>query len=212
MAPGTYTVRLSVENQEFTRSLTVRKDPNSLGSEEEIRAQTEVVLEIRENVSAMADTINQIEWVRKQIFDINALLEDDANAEPVVAAGTALDEKLMALEGNFFDLRQTGQGDSGYYPPQLYSKVPGVARAISQSDFGPTASQVEMHESHTEQIAGHLRRLDGLLRGSRRLQRVAGGEKSPARVCWHAVRRGGVSRFTVLRRSRGGHARTHGSV
>ena len=163
VAPGTYTVRLSVENQEFTRPLTVRKDPNSLGSEEGIRAQTEVVLEIRENVSAMADTINQIEWVRKQISDINALLEDDANAEPVVAAGTALDEKLMALEGNFFDLRQTGQGDSGYYPPQLYSKVPGVARAISQSDFGPTASQVEMHESHTEQIAGHLRRLDGLL-------------------------------------------------
>ena len=163
VAPGTYTVRLSVENQEFTRPLTVRKDPNSLGSEEGIRAQTEVVLEIRENVSAMADTINQIEWVRKQISDINALLEDDANAEPVVAAGTALDEKLMALEGNFFDLRQTGQGDSMYYPPQLYSKVPGVARAISQSDFGPTASQVEMHESHTEQIAGHLRRLDGLL-------------------------------------------------
>ena len=45
--PGTYTVKLVAGGVERTAPLTVRKDPNTAGTEEDVAAQTKVLLAIR---------------------------------------------------------------------------------------------------------------------------------------------------------------------
>jgi len=152
VAPGAYTAKLTVEGQEFTQKLTVKKDPHSAGSEADIRTQVQRLLEIRDNINSVADMINQIEWIRKQLYDLKPLLKGDESAAPVISAGEELDKKLMALEDNFFDLRLP---DNLRWPDKLHTKLSKLAGYIGNSDFPPTTQQVEVHEMFKEQLASY---------------------------------------------------------
>jgi hypothetical protein len=52
--PGSYTVKLTAGGQDMTQRLDLRKDPNSGGSEEEIRTQTALLLTIRSDLESVA--------------------------------------------------------------------------------------------------------------------------------------------------------------
>ena len=67
--PGTYTVKLVAGGAERTAPLDVRKDPNTVGTEADIAAQTKVLLQIRDNVNVVAKAINdgRVRSVRSSI-------------------------------------------------------------------------------------------------------------------------------------------------
>jgi hypothetical protein len=48
-APGNYTVKLKVGDQEFNEKLEVKKDPRSAGTLADIQEQLKLQLEIRED-------------------------------------------------------------------------------------------------------------------------------------------------------------------
>jgi len=162
--PGNYTVKLAVGEQEFSESLVVKKDPHSAGSEADIQKQVKILLEIRDNMNTLADMINRIEWIRKQIYDLEALLKEDKESSAIVDAGKALDNKLIALEENFFQMKLTGRGqDFLRWPSKLAHKIPMLAYTISVSDFPPTSQQEEVHRLLQEQLNAHNDQLTVLL-------------------------------------------------
>jgi photosystem II stability/assembly factor-like uncharacterized protein len=162
-APGKYTVKLKVGERELTEELIVKKDPNSGGSDEDVRIQVKRLLEIRDNINTLAGMINRIEWIRKQIYDLNSLLKGMDGTEPVIEEGKKLDEKFIALEDNFFSMRLTGSGDGLRWPDKFYVKLGSLASSIEQSDFIPTIQQVEAHEEFKKRLAEYQSQLDGLL-------------------------------------------------
>ena len=89
--PGNYTVKLSVGDKEFRQQLIVKKDPNSEGSQEDIQAQIMLLREIQNSLTTVVDMINQLEWIRKQIYDLESLLKGDKDTGSIVAAGKILD-------------------------------------------------------------------------------------------------------------------------
>ena len=109
VVPGTYTVKLVVDEKEITQSLVVRKDPNSAGSVDDIGVQMEMLLEIRENLASAAGMINQIEWIRKQIYYLQEILEGDKNAEQILKKSKELDKKFIVLEDKFIPVGYTGR-------------------------------------------------------------------------------------------------------
>ena len=107
VAPGKYTVRLKVEDQTYTQPLTILRDPHSPGSDADIDLSVKTLLRIRGGISHAADTVNQIEWLRKQLEVIETMLrppkkkegdkqvfdeDDDEGDEPADAPPQALDE------------------------------------------------------------------------------------------------------------------------
>ena len=164
--PGTYTVTLKTGQTELSQQLLVRKDPNSQGSEEGIRAQTAVMLALRDDLNAMTDAINQIESARRQIADLKASLGDDATWEALVAEADELDQRLLEVEEGFFDPRIANDAEAFYYPPRLYSRVQRLASGIAAEDFQPTASQLEVRAMFSRQLAEHLSTLDDIMTGA----------------------------------------------
>ena len=67
MPPGIYTVKLSAGGRELTQPLTVRKDPNSGGTEADIAAQTRVLVDLRDHLNEAAEMVILIEGIRSQI-------------------------------------------------------------------------------------------------------------------------------------------------
>jgi photosystem II stability/assembly factor-like uncharacterized protein len=80
-APGSYSVHLKVDGQSFVQALTVVSDPRSPASAADLQLSVKTQLAIRDNISHVADSINQIEWLRKQLETIMAMLRPAKPAE-----------------------------------------------------------------------------------------------------------------------------------
>jgi photosystem II stability/assembly factor-like uncharacterized protein len=108
VAPGKYVVRMKVEGQSYTQSLTVLRDPRSPGSDADIDLSVKTLLQICGNISRVSDTVNQIEWLRKQLEVVESMLRpprkhetakpslveegDEFEPEPAPAPPRVLDE------------------------------------------------------------------------------------------------------------------------
>ncbi len=161
--PGVYTVKLAVGKQEFTGKLTVLKDPNTAGTETDIREQTKLLLGIHEMTNAAAGMINQTERIRKQLRDLGALLEGSAEAETIVKAARDLDQKLVDFEDFFFPVRLTGSGDELRWPDKFYAKLGFLASSIAEADHPPTAQQREVYDLFMKQLGEEKAKLGQLI-------------------------------------------------
>jgi hypothetical protein len=166
--PGKYTVKLVVGDQEFTQELEVKRDPGAPGSEEGIQEQFQLMKEIWDSSQAVAKMVNKIEWIRKQVYDLQDMLkekeEEKQGFENVVKAGKELDEKLMGLEENLVQLKLTGGSqDILRWPMKLYGKVSMLAGTVASGDFPPTDQSREVHATYKELIADYQARLKTFL-------------------------------------------------
>ena len=110
VAPGTYSVRLTVDGQPAVQALTVISDPRSPASEADLQLSVKTQLAIRDNISHAADSINQIEWLRKQLETIVAMLRPAKPAEkpePVIVEEGDEEEP----EPSPAPLRESGQAE-----------------------------------------------------------------------------------------------------
>jgi len=162
-APGIYTVKLSVGKMEYVQKLTVEKDPHSTGTVDDIRAQLAVTLGIREMVNQVSDIINKSEIVRKQLYDLTALIAEDKDAAPIIEQAKELDKKFIAIEGFFFSMGQTGEGDGLRWPDKFYARIRSLAFGIEASDFPPTTQQSEVYKMFKEQLSGYEKRFNILI-------------------------------------------------
>jgi hypothetical protein len=166
--PGNYTVKLVIGDQEFIQELEIRRDPNAPGSEEGIQEQFQMLKEIWEDSQAVAKMVNQIEWIRKQIYDLQDMLkekeEGKESVENIVKAGKELDEKLIGVEENLVQLKLTGGSqDILRWPMKLYGKVSMLAGTVSSGDFAPTDQSREVHAMYKEEILDYQARLKALV-------------------------------------------------
>ena len=145
-SPGIYIVTLSVGGQEQTQQLTVLKDPTSDGSEADIRAQIAKAEEIRDDYDAAAAIVNQMELIRRQLYDLTALLEDQGDAEDIVTAAEELDGEIIAVEETVIRLTGTGTGQDGVrYPTRIVGRLRYLAGTVTTADFPPNDQQGEVH-------------------------------------------------------------------
>ena len=151
--PGTYTVTLEVDGQSFTQPLRVLKDPNSAGTEANITAQLARAEQIRTDHDSAATAINRIEWVRRQVLDLRAILIDQGNARELVAAGDSLTAKLIAIEEELIQLRLTGTGQDGVrWPAKVSDRLRYLIGNVATADFQPTDQQAEVHTVLKQQL------------------------------------------------------------
>jgi hypothetical protein len=143
--PGTYTVTLDVDGEEQSQTLEVLKDPNSDGTMASITAQLDLMSEIRNDYDAAADAINRIEWVRRQLYDLVDVLEDQGSSADLVEGAGALDESLIAIESQLIQLRSTGTGQDGVrYPSKVVGQLRHLANGVGTADFRPADQQGEV--------------------------------------------------------------------
>jgi photosystem II stability/assembly factor-like uncharacterized protein len=92
VAPGKYTVRIKVDGQTQSQPLTVVRDPRSPGSDADIEQSVATLLRIRDDISRTSDTVNHIEWLRKQLEVIEAMLRPPKKAQADIAAAPSSDD------------------------------------------------------------------------------------------------------------------------
>ena len=151
--PGEYTVALKVGDTERTAPIEVRKDPKSEGTLEDIAAQTALLRLLRADLETVVGTVNEIEWLRRQVLDLKMLAEETGRVESIASAVDGLDGSLLAVEEQLIQLLITGTGqDHLRWPTQLAGRILYLAGVVATSDFRPTDQMLEVHERLHEQV------------------------------------------------------------
>ena len=163
-AAGSYTVKLKVEDREFSEKLTVLKDPRSAGTLADIHGQVALQLKIREDLNACSDMISRLEWVRKQLASLKEALASGKDAE-TIAAVDAFDSKLQSVEYELFQ-KTIAEGDTKSFrdPQKIYMKLAVLAGDVSSSvDFAPNKQQREVHSVLKERLTVQKARYEELM-------------------------------------------------
>ena len=151
VVPDTYKVKLIVDNQEFVRELKVLKDPVSEGSIEDIKAQVEVSLALRDAMNLAVDMINTIEVVRSELDSILPKLTKKSDIEKA----KTLSKTSRAIAGSLYDIHLTGAREDAFRSPmQLYGRLSALASDLTGHgiDFKPTDQQREVQAIFNKQL------------------------------------------------------------
>jgi len=149
MPPGGYTVRLNVGGKALTQKLEVRKDPNSAGTDADIREQFKMLTELRRELELATDVANQIEIVRAQILSLDKVMNDSEIMKPA----RELEMKLVDVQQNLVELRTTGRGQDGVrFGARLLSKIGYLANGLASADFRPTNQQLEVQKLLRDEV------------------------------------------------------------
>jgi photosystem II stability/assembly factor-like uncharacterized protein len=172
VAPGKYTVRLTVGKQTFTEPLTILRDPHSPGSDADIEASIKALLRIRDDISRTSDMVNRIEWMRKQLEDTAAMLtseisdakaqqKNDAKQADLLKSVQAMDAKMQAVEYSFIT-RSDADSDDKYYVNayKIYLNLiwlnaeigTGGGDVAGAADFPPTDTDMSLLQTYEQAL------------------------------------------------------------
>jgi hypothetical protein len=167
VAPGTYTVKLTVGGEEFTQELEILKDPRSDGTLANIQEMVALQLELRDDITTISGMINHIEWMKKQINDLTESLGGDAASASVRTEAETLYGKLQAVEDKMLQpIAVEGDSKSFRFPNRLYSKMSVLGGDLASSvDFAPNQQQREVHALLKSQMMEYGSELRALIAG-----------------------------------------------
>ena len=99
VAPGKYTVKLTVDGQSFTQPLEILRDPKIATSVADLDLSVRLQLRLRDNISAAADMVNTIEVMRKQLEDVQKAYRNDATKDGAAQAGRRDGQEAVRRRG-----------------------------------------------------------------------------------------------------------------
>jgi photosystem II stability/assembly factor-like uncharacterized protein len=145
-APGKYTVRLTVDGESYTQPLEILRDPHSTGSEKDIEASVNLQLRIRDDISNVSDMVNQIEWTRRQLSDLEKMARAQKKAE-LVKSVEQMDRKMQDVEYKLVSKALTTSDDKYFIAAyKIYFNLlwlsgevgTGAGDVAGGADYGPT--------------------------------------------------------------------------
>ena len=171
VAPGTYMVKLDADGQVLTQKVTVLKDPNSAGTEADIAAATKLSMAIYNDANAAVRMINQMEWTRRQLEDMQKMLAASKADKTLIDQTKTLDTKALSIEDRLLQ-RTVAEGDLKSFRGslQLYLKFvwlqaevgTGGADVSGNADFAPTQSEIEVYDLLHGQLEAARQEFDSL--------------------------------------------------
>jgi hypothetical protein len=162
VAPGRYTVRLTVDGHTLTESLEVLKDPRLPSSDEDIQASTKLQLRIRDDVSRAADMINRIEIIRRQLQDVRKGAAGKTEMAEAIKAAEQLEARARAVEEILVEPAQMNSDDKYFSQSfRVYMNLlwlngevgPGAGDVAGGQDFRPTDTSIAVLETIEQELA-----------------------------------------------------------
>jgi hypothetical protein len=150
-APGRYTVELHWDDRTYKQPLDVALPPNSHGAAADIQASVRLQVRLRDDISAVAAMMNEIEVLRKQIED-----QRKVSKKPELEA---IDRKLQDVEYRLISHSDALSDDKDSEAMRLYlnflwlnlSLGSGTGKYAGGADYAPTETALSMaHDLETQ--------------------------------------------------------------
>ena len=152
--PGTYTVKLTVDGKSETTQLKLLPDPRSPVSQEAMAEQLRLALEVRDAITRLTRTGEQLRTVRRQLQARNDLLKKDPRAADLVKGSEALLKKVDDVEARLhnptaevsYDVLAMRGG------AKLYSRLSPLFDFVKGGDGAPTQGTKEVYAAQKQEL------------------------------------------------------------
>jgi photosystem II stability/assembly factor-like uncharacterized protein len=155
-APGKYTIRLTVDGTPYTQPIEILRPPDSHGNDGDLSSAVSLQLKVRDDISAVSDMTNQIEWMRRQLQDAGP---QSAELARKIAA---IDRKMQDVEFQLIS-RADAMSDDKFFitANKLYLNFiwlnaeigTGGGDVAGTADYGPTETGIALVLDLERQLA-----------------------------------------------------------
>lgn len=158
--PGEYQVRISANGETKTAPFRVTRHPALTEfTDDDLREQFRVAMQIRDKVSAANEAVMQIRDLKAQIGDRTTKAADRG----LTTDGNRLNASLGSVEEALYQVRNRSNQDPLNFPIRLNNKLAALQRSLETGDMRPSAGVLKVLEELSAELAGQLNRLDRLL-------------------------------------------------
>lgn len=155
--PGTYTIELTVGDATSSQQVEITKDPRVDVSDADLQAQFDLLLQIRDRLSATTSAIGRIRAMRSQIEGWEKRAKSAANADAVATAGKTARDELTAIEKELIDTTSKSPLMS---PSRLFEKLNALTEFVSSADTAPAQQSIEVYEKLSAELDEQLGRIE----------------------------------------------------
>jgi len=150
--PGKYQVRLTVDGKSQTAPFEITLDPRVNVSQADLQKQFDLLIQVRDELSRVYDTVNQIQDVRAQMDGLKKRLPDNNAVKPTLTAADALDKKMLLVRDDLAQMKIRSNEDSLAYPQRVDSELSGLAIAVGAgTDSAPTEAEYQVFDKLKKQ-------------------------------------------------------------
>jgi photosystem II stability/assembly factor-like uncharacterized protein len=143
VAPGRYSVRLTLGGESRTAPLTVVADPRVAGSAAAINAKTALAMATVSDIDALHKAVNAVRAERRRLA-----------AAPT--RDPATDGRLAAIEESLMQVNMKGSEANLAFPGMLNEEYASFASTLEDADTPPTAQQQALYASLHAKLEAQL--------------------------------------------------------
>lgn len=161
--PGTYSAKLTVGEWSSTVPFEVVADPRASVTQDELVAQFDFIIGVRDLLSEIHEELGRIKTVRKQLAVLAGRLDDEnESAAELKEAVEALEEKLEGPEKALYQTQNRSRQDPLNFPVRLNDKLAGVMGLAAIGDCAPTSQALAVRDELTAAARDQLATLAAL--------------------------------------------------
>jgi hypothetical protein len=143
--PGTYQVKLTVVGKDYTAPLEVKVDPRVKASQADLEKQHEFAVKIRDRVTEVHNTVNQIREARSVL----EIIRKRANPATVQAID-AVEVKMGEIEGQLIQVASVNRWAALVYPIMLDAQYAELGNVVEGADSAPPAQTYEVFQLYEQ--------------------------------------------------------------
>ncbi|WP_420580191.1 WD40/YVTN/BNR-like repeat-containing protein [Reichenbachiella sp.] len=162
--PGNYEVRLSATGQSKSANFDILSDPRSSSSAEDLKAQFDFLMSVRNKLSETNLAVKKIRESRSQINTFVEKVKDMEEMKAVVDTSIYILEKLKTIEEELYQTKNKSGQDPLNFPIRLNNKLGHLNSLASYGDYRPTDQAVAFMQEVSGLIDKQLEQLDIILK------------------------------------------------
>ena len=158
--PGRYKVRLHAGGRDYEQTFEIRKDPRVSATEQDLRAQFALMLQVRDKLSQVTDAVNEVRKVRGEVAQAAKRMGVGSGAQAATEAAAKLDARLVEIEGTL--TRLLGPNPMRVPPKTLNIRLATLTAVVQSSDEAPPRQAYDVFEDLAGRADAQLTELKNL--------------------------------------------------
>jgi hypothetical protein len=161
--PGVYRVKLTAGDTTLEESWAWKKDPRIETSQEDFQEQFDLLIEIRDKITEVNTSINDLRAVKKQVEDLLKKIKDHPDTEDIHKSGKNLKAKLDEIEDVLIQSKSKSGQDPLNYPILLDNKIAALVGVVSSADARPTDQSYVVFKELSGKADTEIEKLNAVL-------------------------------------------------
>jgi photosystem II stability/assembly factor-like uncharacterized protein len=131
---------------ELVTKFEIVKDPRSSASQDDLQAQFDFLIGVRDKLTEVHTAIKRIRDIREQIQALEKRIAKDPANKPLVKRAKALVKALTEVEEKLYQTKNESPQDPLNYPIRLNNRLSSLVGVVSTGDNRPTKQAADVRD------------------------------------------------------------------